>query len=359
MKKDDAYWMSRCFELAVKGAGKVSPNPLVGSVIVKNGKKIGEGFHRQYGSHHAEINAITNVLEKKHDLTDATMYVNLEPCFHFGNTPPCVDAILRYKFARVVVATIDPNPLVAEKSIHKLRKNGIKCTIGILKNEAFALNEKFFTYIKKRRPFISIKAAQTADGFIARTDGSSKWITNIQARKVVHKLRVEYDAVLVGANTVVKDDPSLTVRHVDGRNPIRVLIDGNFNVPMNKRIFNSDASTIVYTARQTSMAAKEKILDLERIGVAVVQLSSKNGIFSMQSVIKDLWNHKISSVLVEGGQQMYNAFLHEELVDKIYLFTSKMKFSAGLKTFAKIPSKKNIVQRTKFGSDTLEILKLQ
>ena len=356
MKTNDDLYIRRCFELARKGIGKVSPNPLVGAVIVKSGKVLGEGYHERYGGNHAEINAIQNALKNNKDIAGATLYVNLEPCFHFGKTPPCVDAVIRYKISQVVIATKDPNPLVAGKSITKLRKRGIKCRINVLKKDALRLNEIFFKYISSGLPYVAIKAAQTSDGFIARQDGSSKWITNLQSRKYVHRLRNEYDAVIVGANTVIKDDPELTVRHSKGQNPVRVIIDGNFNVPVHRKIFNSDAQTIIYTSIQKSKNILEKIRFLEAQRIIVVQFPSKNGTLSMKKVLIDLSQRKIVSVLIEGGQKIYTAFLKKNLVDKIFLFTSKKKFNNGIKTFGQevMKVKKQKKNTQSFGSDLLE-----
>ncbi len=356
MKPDDEFWMQRCLMLATKGIGYVSPNPLVGAVIVKNWKMIGEGYHARYGSAHAEINAINNALKNKHRLTGATMYVNLEPCFHYGNTPPCVDALIKYNVARVVIGTKDPNPLVAGESITKLRKNGIACTIGVLKEDAKRLNEKFFTYITKQRPFVAIKAAQTFDGFIAREDGSSKWITNKRSRIFTHQLRSEYDAVVVGANTVIRDDPALTVRHIKGKNPVRVVIDGRLRVPLRRKIFSGNAPTVVYTSVHRSRKQIQKVKRLENKGIVVVQIPGKNAVMKMQSVLTDLWDHGISSVMVEGGQQMYTAFINEGLADKIYLFTATKTFGSGIRTFSNLKDqlKGKIIAARNIGNDEFQ-----
>jgi diaminohydroxyphosphoribosylaminopyrimidine deaminase/5-amino-6-(5-phosphoribosylamino)uracil reductase len=212
--------MDRCFRLARKGTGSVSPNPLVGAVLVKNGVKIGEGFHERFGGHHAEINAIRNALARKKEILGSTLYVNLEPCSHHGKTPPCVDAVIRHGIAKVVIGCMDPNPVVAGRGIALLRKNNITVRCGVRGKEAEQLNQAFFKHILTGRPFITLKAAQTSDGYIARLDGTSQWITNHWSRRYVHQLRNENDAVLVGSGTVLQDDPELTVRSVPGRNPV-------------------------------------------------------------------------------------------------------------------------------------------
>jgi len=356
MRKIDEFWMTRCLVLAKRGAGFVSPNPLVGAVIVKDGKKISEGYHQQYGGPHAEVIAINEALKKNKNLNGTTLYVNLEPCYHFGKTPPCVDAVIQYGISRVVIATEDPNPLVAGKSIKKLKKNGVICGVGVLKEEASKLNEKFFKFISKGLPFVALKAAQTSDGFIAQSDGTSKWITNTRSRKYVHQLRSEYDAVIVGANTVQHDNPELTVRALRGRNPIRIVIDGKLSVKTDHKVFNDKAPTILYTTKTNSNISKNKIFDLTKNGVVVVQLNGKKGILKVNEVLNDLGKHHISSVLVEGGQKMYSEFFDSGLVDKVYLFTARKKYGTGLKTFDGNlnPIKLMLLGQRYFGTDLFE-----
>lgn len=334
IKQDDTYWIRRCFALAKKAAGLTSPNPLVGAVILRDGKMIAEGYHRRYGNNHAEVEAINAALKKNENLTGATIYVNLEPCFHQGNTPPCVDALIQHRFRRVVISSIDPNPLVSGKSVQKLRAAGIECTTGVLESDSQLLNEKFFKFITTKNPFISLKAAQTRDGFIAKKNGASKWITNKESRRYVHQLRSEYDAVLVGATTVLKDNPSLTVRAIKGRNPLRIVIDGKLRIPLSSKVCRSDASTIIYTVR--AKEKRRKILQLEKKGVVVIPLPAKNGRIHPSQIVDDLAKHNISSVLVEGGQQIFSEFLNAALVDKMYLFTGDKSFSTGIPTFGDV-----------------------
>ncbi len=356
MIRNDEFWMRRCLVLAKRGAGYVSPNPMVGTVIVKNDRMIAEGFHEMYGGPHAEINAINFAQKRKSDLVGTTLYVNLEPCFHYGKTPPCVDALLKHGFSRVVIATKDPNPLVAGKSIKKLRRNGIRCKIGTLKNESQKLNEKFFKFMNTGAPLVSLKAAQTSDRFIAKENGDSKWITNQRSRKQVHQLRSEYDAIVVGSNTVIKDDPQLTVRNVKGRNPVRIVMDGKFRVPVKRKVFNSNAPTILYTSKRATAKNYSKALSLRNKNIDIVEMPGPDGNLDVRTILSDLAKRNISSVLVEGGQQMYTAFLNAGVVDKIYLFTAKGKFGTGIKTFENISRpyrlKKSIVK--KYGTDILE-----
>ncbi len=348
--------MRRCLHLAQHGAGFVSPNPMVGAVIVKDGRKIAEGFHRRYGEAHAEINAISRALKQHRSLHGATIYVNLEPCSHYGKTPPCVDSILHHGFSRVVIASSDPNPLVSGKSIKLLRKRGIECTEGILKDEAIRLNEFFFKYITKKIPFVSMKAAQSSDGFIASDNADSRWITNRKSRTEVHRLRKNYDVIVAGAGTVMSDDPSLTVRHVKGTNPTRVIIDGKFSLPLQRNVFSADAPTILYTTQHHLLLNKKKAGLLRKQGVEIVGMSGRNGIVDIRQIIRDLGLRNHISVLVEGGQKTYAAFLNAKTADKLYLFTGKKKYKDGLKTFDNITVSFKLNERRKkqFGTDTLQ-----
>jgi diaminohydroxyphosphoribosylaminopyrimidine deaminase/5-amino-6-(5-phosphoribosylamino)uracil reductase len=353
----DEYWMERCLQLAATGKGLTSPNPLVGAVIVKNGKVLGEGFHKRYGGPHAEINAI-NAVKDKTALKGSTIYINLEPCFHYGNTPPCVDEILRHGFSRVVITRYDPNPLVKGKSVAKLRRHGVQCDIGILRRQGDRCNEKYNKFISTGLPFIALKAAQTSDGYIARSDGTSKWITTSASRKFVHALRNEYDAVLVGAGTVTADDPRLTVRSVRGRNPVRIVVDGNLSVSGKKKIFNDEASTIVYTSKELAKEKRRAIQRLESKGVVVVTMSSKRGRIDPRRIAHDLARHNISSVLIEGGQQLYAEFLNAGIVDKMYLFTAAKRFHGGVSLFGGVrrPFVARIKHSLRFGNDIMDEL---
>jgi diaminohydroxyphosphoribosylaminopyrimidine deaminase/5-amino-6-(5-phosphoribosylamino)uracil reductase len=348
--------MERCIRLARFGVGSVSPNPLVGAVLVKDGVKIGEGFHERFGENHAEINAIHNALTGKRPIAGSTLYVNLEPCSHFGKTPPCAEAIIRHGITRVVIGCKDPNPIVAGRGIALLRKNKITVKTGVLSKEATRLNESFFKYIRTGIPFITLKAAQTADGYIARTDGSSKWITNQFSRKFVHQLRNEYDAVIVGAGTVIQDDPELTVRNVLGRNPIRIILDGRFTVPLDRKIFDDQAQTIIYTTTQAAVRESAKVLALKKRGIIVVPFRSKTDSIDIRTIVSDLGKRGIASVLVEGGSGIYSAFLNARMADALFLFTAQKKFSTGIKTFDKISVsfRKKLVSERHFRSDRLQ-----
>ncbi len=248
----DEKMMLRCIQLAKKGAGYVSPNPLVGCVITKNNKIIAEGWHKKYGFAHAEVNAINSALRKGIDLKNSVLYVNLEPCSHYSKTPPCVNKIIENKIKKVVIGVKDPYRLVAGRGIKKLKENNIEVIAGVLENECIDLNKFFFKHVKNELPYITVKAAQTLDGKIADEKYKSKWISSAESRKLVHKLRSEYDAVLVGANTVKYDNPKLTVRHVKGRNPYRIVLDRNLKSDLSKNIFtdNCKDKTIVVTSHK-------------------------------------------------------------------------------------------------------------
>lgn len=342
---EDEERMRRCFALAKKGVGAVSPNPAVGALVVLNGKILGEGFHKEYGGPHAEINAIRDALRRHLNIQGATLYVNLEPCVHHGKTPPCVDAIVRHGIRKVFASIKDPNPRVAGRGFRALRRAGVSVVTGLLRSEAELLNEKFSRYITVGMPFVAIKAAQTGDGFIARRDGSSKWISSKKSRTLVHRLRGEYDAVLVGAGTAIADNPQLTVRHVRGRNPARVLVDGRLSTPLTAHLFNDRfrRKTIVLTGKSNV----KMINELRHRGVQVIVVNGKNNIvIPVDRILKELAKKGIASLLVEGGQTMYRQFLQRRAVQKIFLFTSSRKFYDGIPLFDDVKHSFRIVRKT-------------
>jgi diaminohydroxyphosphoribosylaminopyrimidine deaminase/5-amino-6-(5-phosphoribosylamino)uracil reductase len=311
--------MRRCVELARKGAGMVNPNPMVGCVIVRNGKIVGEGFHKKFGGPHAEIIALKHAGKKT---KGAALYVSLEPCAHFGKTPPCTDAIIQAGISQVVIASKDPNPLVSGKGIRRLRRAGIQVNVGVLQKEAELLNEKFFKFMKTGLPFVGIKLAQTLDGRIADVAGKSKWITSQTARKEVHRLRKDYDAVFVGANTVLQDNPELTVRLVNGRNPVRVVVDGRLSLPTSQALFNTTAApTWLLTSAKAVKANIQKVQKLVLQGVRVLPVSSAYRI-DAESILRSLAAEGVSSVLIEGGAYTVGGFVNRFLADKLYLFVA-------------------------------------
>jgi len=247
----DQKYMQRAMELARLGLGSVSPNPMVGCIVVYKDKIIGEGFHRQYGGPHAEVYAIDSV-QKKELLSESTVYVSLEPCAHFGKTPPCADLLVASGVKKVVIANVDPNPQVAGKGIAILENAGIELQVGVMEKEGLELNRRFFKYISQKKPYVILKWAETADGFIARPDYSSKWISNEYSRKLVHKWRTEEDAVLVGKNTALHDNPMLNVRHWPGKNPLRIVLDRNLQLPQTLNLFSGNAQTVCYSKLQTT-----------------------------------------------------------------------------------------------------------
>lgn len=334
--KDSIFYLNRAIELARKGTGNVSPNPLVGAVIVKNDKIIGEGWHEKFGEAHAEVNAIRN--SKIFDFSDCTIYVNLEPCAHKGKTPACVDALIMGKFKKVVVGMQDPNPLVAGKGIAKLQKAGIEVELGVLEGECLELNKSFIKFITTNTPYVMIKIAQTLDGFIATNRGSSKWITGEESRKLVHHYRAEYDAILVGSGTVQADNPSLTVREVEGRQPLRVILDNKLNLPLTTKLFNDEykANTIVICEKVLAKTQKADNLKLGLIKVFGVGLNAEGQLDLKETLDVLAKECNIASVMVEGGSKIYSSFLKEQLFDEIKIFIAPKLFGNGLNTFSEL-----------------------
>ena len=318
--KIDRCFMEEALTLAIKGVGFVSPNPLVGCVIVKNNKIVGRGYHHYFGGPHAEVNAIRSAGSQS---GGSTLYVNLEPCNHFGKTPPCAELIIKKRIRRVVIGMPDPNLVVSGKGIARLRKAGIRVDTGVLRRECERLNESFTTFVTKKRPFVTLKIAQTLDGKIFIPGAKSRWITNLMSRSVVHALRAEHDAVLVGGGTVRIDDPKLTVRHVSGRNPVRVILDGPLSVSMNSSAFSHDAKTILIVSERASRGKERKVRLLRNKGVEVMAVpADKDNIIRLKTIMKLLAVQGIASVMVEGGAEVNRNFLKEKLVDKLLVFIS-------------------------------------
>ena len=312
---DDKY-MKLALELAVKGKGRVSPNPMVGAVIVKEKKIIGQGFHEAYGEAHAEVNAFKNAVE---DVTGATLYVNLEPCSHYGKTPPCVDKIIEKKISKVVIGSLDPNPLVAGRGVKKLMEAGIEVKLSVLEDQCKKLNEVFMKYIVEKQPFVIMKSAMSLDGKIAAPSGESKWITGEEARNSVHKLRDEVSAIMVGVNTVIKDNPELTCRLEGGKNPIRIIIDSTLRIPMESKIIKgADITPTIIAAAEG--ADKDKISLLESKGVKVIITKAKNHSVDLKDLMNKLGELKIDSILLEGGAALNFSALEEGIVDKVQIY---------------------------------------
>ncbi|MFN3344220.1 MAG: bifunctional diaminohydroxyphosphoribosylaminopyrimidine deaminase/5-amino-6-(5-phosphoribosylamino)uracil reductase RibD [Chloroherpetonaceae bacterium] len=313
----DEFFLAKCLTLAKRGVGKVSPNPMVGCVIVCNGNIIGKGWHKRYGDAHAEVNAIRSVKDESL-LTQSTLYVNLEPCSHFGKTPPCADLIIEKKIPRVVIGCLDPNPKVAGKGIKKLKDAGIDVRVGVLREESEQLNEAFLKSHRYHLPFVALKLAQSLDGRIATKTKDSKWITSEVARAYAHHLRNHYDAVMVGSRTALADNPSLTVRLVEGKNPKRILLDRQLRVPLQANIFSKDAPTLVFTSRINKRHPKVKAL--EKIGVKVFFVGEKSESLNLLDVMHILHEELILSVMVEGGAQLFASLIKAGLCDKLHAF---------------------------------------
>lgn len=309
--KDEDY-MHRALELA-KG-GFTSPNPMVGCVIVKDGRIIAEGYHRRAGLPHAEAEALRKLA--KGAAKGATMYVTLEPCCHYGRTPPCTDAIIKAGVKRVVAAMKDPNPLVAGKGTQTLQKAGVRVDIGLLRGEADRLNEPYVHYMKTGTPFTTLKAAMSLDGKIATASGESRWITGEKTRKSVHELRARVDAVLVGVGTVLKDDPRLTCRIKGGRNPLRIIADSHLKIPLNARVL-SDQNAVVAT---TKKHGKQKKRQLEKKGVNVWVIKDQNGRVDLKDLTQVLGEVGVTTLLIEGGGEINAAALKAKIVNKVMFY---------------------------------------
>jgi len=310
--------MRRALELARRGEGWTNPNPLVGAVIVKGGRIVGEGYHERFGGPHAEAVALETAGE---EAEGAELYVNLEPCVHWGKTPPCVERIISAKIKRVIVAAQDPNPLVSGRGIARLQEAGIEVALGVLEEEAKKLNEPFFKFITTGRPFVVLKLALSLDGKLATRTGDSKWISSERSRALVHRLRNRYAAVLAGINTVLQDDPQLTARLDDVRtkDPLRIVLDSRGRIPLEAKVLNleSDAPTVVATTEQMPEGKEEALLHK---GARVWRCGTRDGRVDLEELLKKLGDGGIDSLLVEGGGTVAASFLEAGLVDKLVFF---------------------------------------
>ena len=311
---NDEHFMKLALKLAVKGRGYASPNPMVGAVIVKKGRIIGQGWHQCCGENHAEVNAIQNATE---NVAGSTIYVTLEPCCHSGKTPPCADLIIRKKIKRVVIGTTDSNPLVSCRGINRLRTAGAEVTTGVLEDKCRSLNEVFFHFMETGLPFVTVKYAQTLDGRIATATGQSQWISSPASLKFAHQLRAEHDAILVGIGTVLKDNPSLTVRRVRGRNPLRIVVDGGLALTKRSNVMQDlfRIPTLIATTRSASDPAFQKLLEA---GAELVSIrSNKKNHVNLKQLLQLLAARNISSVLIEGGSQIITSALKDNLVNRL------------------------------------------
>jgi len=318
----DQAFIARALELAAQARGKTSPNPMVGAIIAGDGIVLGVGYHHQAGAPHAEVLAIRQAGPRA---GGATLYVSLEPCCHFGRTPPCTEAIIGAGIKRVVVATLDPNPLVAGKGLQALQQAGLEVRSGVLEAEARRLNEAFFKYIVTGQPFVTLKAAMSLDGKIATGSGDSKWITGPESRSLVQHLRTENDAVLVGIGTVLADDPLLTVRLPDaGKKPLRVIADSSLRIPLESRLVQTapEFPAIVAAVEGRCPPGKKEML-LER-GVEVWELPEADGLVDIQALLRELGCRKVAGLLLEGGSLLNTSFLKARAIDKFIFFAAPM-----------------------------------
>jgi diaminohydroxyphosphoribosylaminopyrimidine deaminase / 5-amino-6-(5-phosphoribosylamino)uracil reductase len=310
----DERYMRMALALAEKAAGRTSPNPMVGAVLVRGGKVIATGYHRKAGGPHAEIDALRRAGLKARG---AALYINLEPCSHYGRTPPCADAVIAAGVKEVVAGMADPNPLVSGRGFRRLRRAGIRVRSGVLETESGALNEAFIKYISRRRPFVLLKLAATLDGKIATATGSSRWITGEEARRRVHDLRNRFNAVMVGVGTVVADDPQLTCRIRGGRNPVRIILDPRLRIPLKARVLNETGQTIVIAGERASRAKQKAV---EKRGAEVWRFPARRHGMPLVAVLKKIAEREMVSVLIEGGAATAARALAEKVVDKIAFF---------------------------------------
>jgi diaminohydroxyphosphoribosylaminopyrimidine deaminase/5-amino-6-(5-phosphoribosylamino)uracil reductase len=329
---NEISYMEQVLRLAKRGRGYTSPNPMVGSLIVKNGHIIGQGYHRRFGEKHAEIMAIDNATES---CEGGVLYCNLEPCtadIPNKKTPPCTDRIIQEKITKVIISTIDPNPYVNGRGITILRKNNIDVKVGLLAEKAISLNEKYFHFTKTGRPFVHLKIAQSLDGRIATYTGNSKWITNNNALRKVHQLRAEYDAILIGIKTVLQDNPSLTIRKARGNNPFRIILDNEFHIPEEATVISDNYSekTIIFTGKVPN---KEKMNQFRQRGITIISMDSNpTENLDLKKILEELAKRNITSLLVEGGGEIFTSFIKKKLYNKISVFTAPLIIGSGIQS---------------------------
>jgi len=360
--KNHETYIKRCLQIANNGLGTTRPNPMVGAVIVHKNHIISEGFTDPYGSAHAEVNAINGVKDKS-ILNESTIYVTLEPCSHYGKTPPCSDLIIKSKIPKVVIGCIDDNPQVAGRGIKKLRDAGVEVIVGVLENECKTHHKRFFTFYNKKRPYIVLKWAETKNGFIAPTSKDKQkpvWITNSYSRQLVHRWRAEEQAILVGTNTVMEDNPNLTVRDWTGENPIRVVLDRKLKLQHGYHVTNNDADTIFIVGKIDSLDIEKNKEDGWLINPVNSELS--DGMFKKinwdakeyiaEQVCEELYKLNVTSIIIEGGAKTIQTFINEDLWDEARVFTGNVEFNDGIK--APVLNGK-MISKSKILNDTLRI----
>jgi len=317
--QNEEFFLNKCIKIARLRIGNVSPNPMVGSVIVYNKEIIGEGHHEKYGSHHAEVNAINSV-KNKSLLSKSTLYVNLEPCSHFGKTPPCSDLIIKYKIPKVVIGCTDTYSEVNGNGIEKMRNAGIDVIVGIMEKESKELNKRFFTFHEKKRPYIILKWAKSKDGFIAPKDQKEPfWMTLKESKKLVHKWRSEEDSILIGRITAEKDNPSLTVREIEGENPIRIVIDKDLKLSENLNLFNSEAETIIFNEIKSDNKSDNNYIKIDFNDMII-------------NILIELYKQNIQSLIIEGGTTTIQSFIDKNMWDEARVFKTDMNIENGLKS---------------------------
>lgn len=340
--KTHEHFIDKCIRLARKGALDVSPNPMVGCVIVNDGEIIGEGYHKEYGKNHAEVNAINSVKDKS-VLKNSILYVNLEPCCHHGKTPPCTDLIIKYNIPKVVIGCIDTFSKVSGQGIKKLKDNSVEVIYGVLEKDCIELNKRFFCYHIKKRPYIILKWAKSKDNFIAPINQEKPfWMTCEKSKKLVHSWRAEEDAILVGRKTVVADNPSLTVRMCEGKNPIRIVIDKELSLNEKSNVFDDQAETIVINNIKSTKVDKTTYLKAD--------FNNLN-----QDILNQLYNRDILSLIIEGGAITINSFIEKNLYDEIRVFTTDKILKKGINS-PELPDI-NLIETSIINNDKLEVYK--
>jgi len=333
----DENLVRRALQLAAKGRGFTSPNPMVGAVIVANHEVISEGYHTKFGASHAEIEALRKLTAS--ELKQAALYVNLEPCAHHGKQPPCVDAIIQSGIKKVIIGAMDPSPQVNGKGIAHLEKHGVTVQCGLLEKECRDFNFGFYHYQETGSPFVSLKFAQTLDGKIAAKDGSSKWITGLEARQETHRLRSIHDAVLVGVGAILQDDPELTVRHIDGVNPYRIVLDSSLKTPLTSKILNDDLveKTMFFCGVQ---AGRNRVEQIEKLGAQVHTIDSSPAGLDLSQMCEKLPELGVLSLLVEGGRKIITSFVKRKKYHRFHIFIAPKILGDGFSSIDDIGVKK-------------------
>jgi len=335
-------YVSQCLEIAKLGFRNVAPNPMVGCIIIHKNKIIGQGYHKKYGGNHAEVNAINSV-ENKEFLKESTLYVNLEPCAHYGKTPPCANLIIKFQIPKVVIGCMDMFSEVSGKGIERMRNAGIEVIVGVLEKKSQELNKRFFTFHNKKRPYIILKWAETKDGFIdverhQKTTKKDNWITSPISKKIVHQWRSEEQAIMIGTNTALNDNPKLTVREVEGKNPLRIVLDLNLRLPQQLNIFDGSTPTLVVNYLKSEIKTNLELVKIETNKDLLTQ------------ILDELYQRNILSIIIEGGTQLLQTFINQNLWDEAKVFIGEKEFKKGLKA-PKIL--KNPINSLQFDADIL------